>query len=360
MALGPMDMAGTVRALADGLMARGHHAEVIVWRPSPYGYRADRTVATRAARLRFAASTPFRFDVLHGQGGRTWLSYVDMVVGRAAGRTCLIQYNGSDARTPDIAARAHPARARAVDPSQASSVRRHRRLGARVAQGAVVQDLELATYLLADFQRIFVVPFAIDLAMIDQVRAVSPASAASRPLRVLHAPSNPAIKGTALIEGAVASLAGRQAVELLLISGKSHQEVLAAIAGADVVIDQLNSETTGVLSAEAMALGKPVLCEYEPLRLAPSARPSPVVPITSENLGERLLDLCTDDDRRRRLGREGREYVLRLHAPERAAAALEQVYRHGPRCAAGVYEVRPDGFRRLDLERELQPAPDTG
>lgn len=360
-ALGPMDMAGTVRALADGLGARGHQSEVIVWRPSPYGYRADRMVTTRAARLRFAASAPFRFDVLHGQGGRTWLTYADMILARAARRTCLIQYNGSDARTPDIAMRSHAARARAVDPLQAGSVRRHRRLGGRVAHAAVVQDLELATYLLEDFRRIFVAPFAIDLAKIDRVRASSRARpGGSGPLRILHAPSNPAIKGSAQIERAVASVARRENVELVLVSGRSHEEVLDAVAAADLVIDQLNSETTGVLSAEAMALEKPVLCEYAPQRLAPLARPSPVVPITGENLEERLIELCTNGDRRRELGREGRRYVLRVHAPERAAAALEHVYRRGRSCAAGVYQARPEGISRLDLERELQETPDPG
>lgn len=359
-ALGPMDMAGTARALADGLIARGHRPAVIVWRESPYGYRADRLVATRAARLRFAVDAPLSFDVLHGQGGRTWVSYADMILARAAGRTCLIQYNGSDARTPEIAARAHPARARAVDPLQASSVRRHRRLGGRIAHAAVVQDLELATYLLEDYRRIFVVPLAIDLAQIDRVRGTAAAHRrhGHRPLRILHAPSNPVIKGTARIERAVASVAEREAVELLLVSGRPHGEVLGAIAKADLVIDQLNSETTGVLSAEAMALEKPVLCEYQPRMLAPSARGTPVVPVTGDELGARLLELCVDEARRRELGRRGREYVLRVHAPERAAAALERVYRRGRGYRAGVYEARPDGIDQLDLERELQPRPD--
>ena len=113
------------------------------------------------------------------------------------------------------------------------------------------------------------------------------------------------------------------------------------------MIDQLNSETPGVLSAEAMALGKPVICEYAEHKLASFARPCPVVAATPETLDARLLELAANAGRRRELAEAGREYAARVHDPGVAAAAAEAVYEHAPQAAPGIYEAGPGGVRPL-------------
>ena len=344
--LGPADPAGVGSALAGGLRARGHSVEVVTWVASPWGFRSDRVVGTRIGAARFAFGRAPRYDVMHVMGGRSWLVYADIVVARARGRLALIQYNGSDCRTSDIAKALHPARARIVDPGRDREVRVHRRLGGRAARAAAVQDLELVDYLRDDFVRIYVAPFAIDMAAIEVARAASERTPRG-PLRVLHAPSDRGIKGSDLIEEAVRAVSRDASIELVTVSGRPHEEVLAAVADSDLVVDQMNSETPGVLSAEAMALGKPVICEYAEGKLASFARPCPVVPATPETLQARLLELASDAGRRSELAEAGREYATRVHDPDAAAAAAEAIYEHAPRAAPGIYESGPDGVRPL-------------
>jgi len=169
-ALGPLEHAGTARALADGLGDLGHVAQGLTWDTHPLGYRADGVDAGRRARLRFARSAPREFDVLHGQGGRAWFSHLDFAWARSRDTTCVIHYDGSETWISDLAARLHPRRARIIDPSRGRSVRRHRCLGTLVAHAAVVQDLELATYLTSDYRTIYVAPFAIDLEAVERAR----------------------------------------------------------------------------------------------------------------------------------------------------------------------------------------------
>ena len=158
-------------------------------------------------------------------------------------------------------------------------------------------------------------PFAIDTAG-DRARGPWFEAQPQGPLRVLHAPSHRAIKGSDAIEAAVRACRREAAIELVTVSGRPHDEVLAAVAGSDLVVDQLNSETPGVMSAEAMALGKPVVCEYAEEKLASFARPCPVVPATPETLRATVLELAADGERRRELGAAGREYASRVHGPD--------------------------------------------
>ena len=344
-AIGPADPAGVGSALAAGLVAGGHEATTVMWLESPWGYRADRLVGTRAGALRFALAGSRRFEVLHVLGGRSWAFYGDLLLARAEGRTGLVQYNGSDCRTSDIAARLHPARARVVDPGRDREIRLHRRLAARAARAAVVQDLELVDYLRNDFARIYVAPFAIDAVAVERAQAAS-SEADGGPLRVVHAPSERRIKGSDEIEAAIRG-SGLD-VRFETVTGRPHHEALTAMARADVIVDQLNAETPGVLSAEAMALGKPVLCEHDPAKLAEFARPCPVVAITAATLADELGQLAADPGRRHSLGEAGRRYARATHHPDVAAAAMVAVYRHAPDAGRGLYEASPAGVRALD------------
>ena len=68
--LGPSDPAGVGSALAGGLRARGHDAEVVTLVASPWGFRSDRVVGTRLGAARFASSSePRRVAKVLRDGG---------------------------------------------------------------------------------------------------------------------------------------------------------------------------------------------------------------------------------------------------------------------------------------------------
>jgi glycosyltransferase involved in cell wall biosynthesis len=251
----------------------------------------------------------------------------------------VVTFHGDDCRQYGIARRLFPSWRAIGDPGGDPAVRqRMARLG-KLCDAAVVSNFELATYVLPYVRRLYVVPTAV----VDADADAAPANAV--PV-VLHAPSDPEAKGTREIVRAVEAVSERVPLELRVLTGLGHAEVLEQIAAADVVVDQL-TVSIGVVAIEAMQAGKPVLSELDDRTLAPYQRDLPVVRVTPETLEAALDALLRDADRRRELGEQGRRYAAR-HRPEAVAAATLRVYDHARVPAEGVlFTATPDGIERL-------------
>ncbi len=77
-----------------------------------------------------------------------------------------------------------------------------------------------------------------------------------------HFPTNPSMKGTALIQRA---LNGMHTAALKVFHGRDHTSALDAMENCDIVIDQLMPYGVyGTVTLEAMAMGKPVICSLNP------------------------------------------------------------------------------------------------
>ncbi len=147
-----------------------------------------------------------------------------------------------------------------------------------------------------------------------------------RPI-VLHAPSSRRRKGT---EHLVEACEGLD-VELDIVEGLPHAEARRHYERADIVVDQLNAGWYGIFAIEAMALGKPVLSYLRPEAVQETERALdvevPIVPVTKGNLRERIAELATSVDERRRIGASSRAYVERVHDADRGADSLLEIYR---------------------------------
>jgi len=349
--LAPVETAGVAGAIRDGLRARGTHADLWTIAPHQFMHTEDRVLRGYGARARAGLVAPLRYDVLHFQFGTTLLEFVDAAWGRVAGRPLmLMHYWGDDCRLR-IAAGTRPIGAppqwEAAQRARERTIRRRMRLASRLCAAAIVSDLELAGHVAPWFRTVYVVPTPIVLPLRP---GAAPAPLPGEGPIVLHAPSEQLVKGTATIAAAIAAVGARRPLRTALVSGVPHEQVLAEIERADVVVDQLNSVTTGVFTLEAMALGRPVLVQYEPSLLAPGERATPAVRVTAATLEAELEALCAAPERRARLGEEGREFVRRRHDAEVVAGLLETVYadaRRRPR-RAGVFEVTAAGIAPLD------------
>ena len=148
----------------------------------------------------------------------------------------------------------------------------------------------------------------------------------ARPI-VLHAPSSRRRKGTEHLLEACEGLD----VELDIIEGLPHAEARRHYERADIVVDQLNAGWYGIFAIEAMALGKPVLSYLRPEAVDETERALgvdvPIVSVTKGNLRERIADLATSVDERRRIGASSRAYVERVHDADRGADRLVEIYR---------------------------------
>lgn len=144
---------------------------------------------------------------------------------------------------------------------------------------------------------------------------------------VVHCPSNPALKGTAVIEQAVAWLIRQEGREFIYrrVTGCSHEETLAAMRAADIVIDQARfSGLYGMVSIEAMALGRPVLSAVDRRTLARRPPGCPVVPCGTSmiEIAAALAYLLDAPGRRALIGHRGPEYVARVHGPDAVRGVL--------------------------------------
>lgn len=150
-------------------------------------------------------------------------------------------------------------------------------------------------------------------------------------LRIAHAPSKRAVKGTEAVLAAVETLRARGApIELDLIEGVPHREARLRYANADLIVDQLRVGWYGMFAIESMALAKPVVVHLDEEAAAETEEAFglelPLVPADENSLEDVLAGLV---ERRRELpvlGRRSREYVERVHAHTAVAQRVLEIY----------------------------------
>ena len=131
--------------------------------------------------------------------------------------------------------------------------------------------------------------------------------------KVLHAPSRRNIKGSRYVQEAVDTLRSEGVeLEFQCLEGVANEQVRASLSEADIVIDQLMSQTVATFALEGLAAGNAVLARYEPeyARVPPGC---PVVRTTAHTLVDRLREVIVDRGLRRRLAHAGRPYVEEHH-----------------------------------------------
>ncbi len=150
-------------------------------------------------------------------------------------------------------------------------------------------------------------------------------------LRVAHAPSKRAVKGTDTVLAAVGSLRARGApIELDLIEGVPNREARLRYATADVVVDQLRIGWYGMLAIESMALAKPVVVHLDDQAAAETEEAFglelPLIRADERNLAEVLERLIETRESLLERGRRSREYAERVHGHLEVARKVLEVY----------------------------------
>lgn len=147
----------------------------------------------------------------------------------------------------------------------------------------------------------------------------------TEPLRVAHAPSVGAVKGTQLIMPALQQLQRAGVISLELIEGVASADMPAAFARADVVLDQFRVGSYGVVACEAMAAGCVVVGDVSAnVRAYVRAQTGcdlPIVQADPDTLEAVLCALATDEafDQRRA---DGIRFVQTVHDGRRSARSL--------------------------------------
>lgn len=328
---GVQDVAGQAGLSAFGLREVG--VEARAWfEPHPFGYglrpdfrprargRAAR-VAERALRLPFLLR---RFDTFHFHAASSFLpGQRDLPLLRRLGKRACVEFWGSEARLPRVEAARNPFYVNAYQEDDAANARRLERWSELTGGVAVMSDHSLHAHLLPFFPVIHVVGQRVD------TRALAPAFPAPdarRPVLV-HAPSQLEAKGTRFVRLAVERLRGKGLdFEYLEVHGCAQEEAVRAYRRADLVVDQLCMGSHGVFAAEAMALGKPVVCWILP-ELGPTyPRGFPLINANPETVEAVLEEWLQCPERRHARGVQSREYAERVHDCREVARRLLRAY----------------------------------
>ncbi|MGE0500680.1 MAG: hypothetical protein AB7I79_03365 [Rhizobiaceae bacterium] len=354
---GPVNVGNQPWSLSRAERALGHRSDLVVNYGTWLGYPADRTLtplsdkspASALKRVRFAMTAPLRYDVLHYYFGRgfmlwddwgrvlgaspftDWWTLADVRLAKALGRRRFLTLQGCDVR---IAADSN-----ATNRWTPCSEGRCSAYGACISgydriRLAMIEKLmplmDHVFFLNPELGRWVPNGTFLPYANVD-IRQIKPSlPPLGKRIRVVHAPSDPNIKGTGLILAALERLSTRFDFELILVQGKSHAEAMEIYRGADVAIDQILAGWYGGFAVELMAMGKPVAAYIrdEDLQFVSPQMVAdiPILRLRPDHLEDDLAAILSSPAKLAEAGVRSRAYVERWHDPEAIAAALTKVY----------------------------------
>jgi glycosyltransferase involved in cell wall biosynthesis len=315
-----------------------------------FDYPADRVLGTygetsrrgKLRRVAFGLSAPFRFDVLHFYFGKSYLSpddltdpragwFLDLKLAKRLGKVVFMTFQGCDVRVSRRSAADYTVTPCHLGECAAAPVcrdvlddlrERTVQLLLPLVDRAFVLNPELARY----------VPGAsfLPYANVD-VEAFEPIwPDAGREIRIVHAPSDEGIKGSARIVEAVERLQKRYPIDFRIVRGLPHAEAIELYRSADLVIDQVLAGWYGGLAVEVMAMGKPVAAYIrdEDLGVLPEGMSDdlPIVRLHPDTLEEDLAAAIEQRDTWREVGERSYEYVRRWHHPRKIAREMLRNY----------------------------------
>jgi hypothetical protein len=148
-------------------------------------------------------------------------------------------------------------------------------------------------------------------------------------LRIVHSPTNRAMKGTEFILPVMEAVRKVRDVEFVLVENTLHDEVIRIKQGCDLAIEQvgnLGGTGYGRNSLETLAMGIPTITEMTPDYTAWLPE-NPFVLTTRETLYKTILGLIDNTSLREELKKRGRQWVMKYHSYIAVHQRLMELYR---------------------------------
>lgn len=306
------------RAAGDfGFPADYSVSERVFWNSGSWGRRQMDAVAQGFTHAVFEAERPMFGFAFLGRMEREarWLRDRGLDVGLVS--------HGTDLRLPSRHAQLDRwSPFRDGDPTWIAALEARALKNRRLLETLDVSALVATPELLGDWPDAVWLPNVIDPADWHNDR---PALSGDVPI-VLHAPTNPAVKGTALIEPVVEQLAADGIIDYQRIIKVPASEMPGRYAQADVVLDQFALGIYSTTSIEAMAAGRLVLAHLhdqvrEHIREITGLE-APVVEATPDTIGDILRDVAAHPEHYREIAQRGPDYVEAVHDGTLASRVL--------------------------------------
>lgn len=324
--LAPMNNANMPMQVATKLKELGYvieHLQYTLGGGHKFGYALDREVDVRSHGGRIKAHGKMveeyierEFDIFHFWNkslffsvNLTCLTGFDIPLLKARNKKVIFKFTGFDSRTPtkDLACNPYsPYRYGYQNKVPEDLVLKFNNFLAEYVDEFVVEDPEMQQFC----PSATIIPRALDLKEWEFI-GVKPESI---PL-VVHAPSDPVCKGTSFILKAIEELQAEGfKFKFKFLQNMPHFEAKQWYKKADIIIDQLLIGATGVLSLEAMAMGKPVVLNLrEDLFRNFYGCELPVVNANPHTIKKQLKLIIKDYEWRNHLSKAGRQLIEKHH-----------------------------------------------
>lgn len=338
----PVGQAGQPFIFANALQKLGYNSKVVNVTRHKFNYQADYLLDNAEADTKksmdFLGYAIEKYDVFHFHARPfLWKSVKsfpfpnawDIPLLKAAGKRIIIHFRGQEIRTAEKFSQVNPYHYVYDDdhklfskfPDEQKNL--YVKFISSLADEVLAVDPEIKSYL----PNAKVIPRAMDLSTWHNIGPVSE----YEPL-VIHAPSRRSVKGTAVIQQAVARLQSEgYKFRFRLVEGLTNTEVRELLEQADIVVDQLRIGWYGVLSVEAMALGKPVIAYIRADLESTFSGELPILNANPDNFYHKLKELILDYSMRKDLGMRARAYCELTHDSVKVAEKLIPIYTGEPK-----------------------------
>jgi hypothetical protein len=360
--IGLTEIAGYFGGLREGFERLGFEVDQINESADPYGYGGR----SRGAALGAAAEQVYRFglttsgargwlarparwglgaarlphrlialehalrtcDVFVFGGGGSFIAGHDLGLIRRAGKRIVWVFTGSDHRPPYLNGKI--VRERANEPETLiAEARATRRRVHRIEHyaHAIVAHGPSAQFHTRPFAEFLSVGVPVRAVPVDHATANAGPWPGVAGVRVLHCPTDPA-KGSLVIRELIGRIRDRGLpVSYLELANRPNAEVRARLLQADLVIDEVFSDTPMALFAtEAAVAGVPAVVGSYWARGVSTSLPAEAIPpsafVLPDDLEQTIERLVVNESERRDLGHRAREFVAEKWRPDQVAQRI--------------------------------------
>ena len=144
---------------------------------------------------------------------------------------------------------------------------------------------------------------------------------------VVHSPSAPIAKGTAIIQAGMNKIIAKYPyVKFKILKGISIMEYQRYLAKSDILIDQMIWGGYGIAAQQAMEMGK-VVCTYiNDSRKILYGSNCPVININKETLYSEIEKLILDNEYMDKVKKASMDYYQNTHSPINVAKQMKDAY----------------------------------
>ncbi|KQL54946.1 hypothetical protein AN964_16525 [Heyndrickxia shackletonii] len=261
-------------------------------------------------------------DIFHFYNSNTFLTdFIDIPMLKAKGKKLVMHHWGSDVRKDGMVKELNPY---PLPPTYYTDEEIDKQLTflSQYIDVAIVQDYEVYQYVKDYYKKVFILPLACN---VDDIQPAYPLVTNNNPL-IIHAPTNREFKGSDYVEAAIEKIQGKAPFTYQVLEKVSHETAMQTYMSSDIIIDQLLCGSYGMLSVEAMAMGKPVVAYIRDDIKSHFPADLPIVQATPDNLDEVLLNLIQNPTLRNQIGIASRAYVEKNHSVKNVVDELIKIY----------------------------------